>query len=115
MDDIEKSLDFYENIIGLELYGRNERCRRFNYDCFSLLLTAKTALKDDHYFHTKAKTEQKGNGFELIIVVDKLESVDERCQKYRIIPEVDIETYPWEMRGFKIADPDGYFSRITSK
>ena len=61
------------------------------------MLTAKTALEDDHYFHTRAKTEQKGNGFELIIVIDKLESVDERCQKYRIIPEVD-----WEMRGFKI-------------
>ncbi len=91
MNDIEKSLDFYGSIIGLELYGRNERCGRFNYDCFSLfiLLTAKTALEDDHYFHTRAKTEQKGNGFELIIVIDKLESVDERCQKYRIIPEVD--------------------------
>ncbi|MEI3612119.1 VOC family protein [Pseudogracilibacillus sp. SO30301A] len=115
VDDIEKSLDFYENIIGLELYGRNDRCGRFNYDCFSLLLTAKTTLEDKHYFLTKAKTEQKGNGFELIIVVDKLEDVYERCQKNHIIPEVDIETYPWAMRGFKIADPDGYFLRITSK
>lgn len=115
VDDIEKSLDFYENIIGLKLYGRNERCGRFNYDCFSLLITAKTALEKDHYFFTKAKTDIKGNGFELIIVVDELENVYERCRKHNILPEVEIEKYPWAMRGFKISDPDGYFLRITSK
>ena len=26
-----------------------------------------------------------------------------------------IQTYPWEMRGFKVVDPDGYFLRVTSK
>ncbi|MYL42100.1 MULTISPECIES: VOC family protein [Virgibacillus] len=38
--DIEESLRFYQDIIGLKLYGRNERCGRFKYDCFSLLITS---------------------------------------------------------------------------
>jgi lactoylglutathione lyase len=40
--DIEESLKFYQDIIGLELYGRNERSARFNYDCFSLLITSES-------------------------------------------------------------------------
>lgn len=113
--DIEESLDFYENIIGLELYGRSKRGARFNYDCFSLLLTAEEVLGDKHYFNNKAKSEIKGNGFEMIIVVDELEGVYQRCLDNNYPIEVEVEKYPWEMRGFKVADPDGYFIRITSK
>ncbi|MEW9108758.1 MAG: VOC family protein [Cytobacillus gottheilii] len=113
--DIEKSISFYQNIIGLELYGRSERSARFNYDCFSLLLTSETILADDHYFNKGVKGDMRGKGFEFIIVVEELESVYQRCMDYNYPIEVEIEKYPWEMRGFKIADPDGYFLRITSK
>ena len=113
--DIEKSLNFYENIIGLDLYGRSKRGARFNYDCFSLLLTSEEVLGEKHYFNNKAKSEIKGNGFEMIIVVDELEEVYQRCLDKDYPIEVEVEEYPWEMRGFKIADPDGYFIRITSE
>ncbi|RTR35417.1 VOC family protein [Robertmurraya yapensis] len=113
--DIEASIRFYQNIIGLELYGRNERSARFNYDCFSLLITSDTVLDDNHFFKDKAKSVVKGNGFEFIIVVDELEKVYERCLTYNYPIEVDLEKYHWDMRGFKIADPDGYFIRVTSK
>ncbi|PSL50730.1 putative glyoxalase superfamily protein PhnB [Salsuginibacillus halophilus] len=113
--DIEKSLSFYEEIIGLELQGRNERCGRFNYDCFSLLVTSDSVLDCNHYFNAAASSNVKGNGFELIIVVEQLEEVYQRCLKNHYPIEVDVETYPWGMRGFKVADPDGYFLRITSK
>lgn len=112
--DIEESLKFYQDIIGLELYGRNERSGRFNYDCFSLLLASEKVLEEEHYFN-KAHSDVKGNGFELIIVVDELEKVYERCLECNYPIEVETEKYPWDMRGFKILDPDGYFLRITSK
>ena len=113
--DIEESLKFYQDIIGLKMYGRNERCGRFNYDCFSLLITSESVLDEEHYFNKKAKSDSKGNGFELIIVVDELEKVYQRCLDNNYPIEVDVEEYPWKMRGFKLADPDGYFLRITSK
>ncbi|SER23873.1 VOC family protein [Piscibacillus halophilus] len=113
--DIEESLNFYQDIIGLELYGRGKRGARFNYDCFSLLLTSESALGDKHYFNNKAKSDIKGNGFELIIVVDELENVYQRCLDNNYPIEVEVEKYPWDMRGFKVADPDGYFIRITSE
>lgn len=113
--DIEKSINFYQDIIGLELYGRNERSARFNYDCFSLLITSESILTDNHFFNGKAKSAVKGNGFEFIIVVDKLEKVYKRCLDHEYPIEIDVEKYPWGMRGFKIADPDGYFLRITSE
>ncbi|WP_217587513.1 VOC family protein [Lentibacillus saliphilus] len=113
--DIEKSLNFYQDIIGLEMYDRNERCGRFNYDCFSLLITSESILDDQHYFNKKAKSPIKGNGFEFIIVVDELEEVYQRCLDNNYPIEVDVEKYPWGMRGFKVADPDGYYLRVTSK
>lgn len=113
--DIEKSLKFYQDIIGLKLHGRNKRCGRFNYDCFSLLITSESILEDEHYFNNKAKSNIKGNGFECIIVVDELEKVYQRCLDNNYPIEVDVEKYPWDMRGFKVADPDGYFLRITSE
>ncbi|WP_232698471.1 VOC family protein [Brevibacillus daliensis] len=113
--DIEKSLQFYQQIIGLELFGRNEVCGRFNYDCFSLLVTSDSILGENHYFTHTERNTSRGNGFELIIVVDLLEEVYERCRENNYPIEVEIEEYSWDMRGFKIVDPDGYFIRITSK
>jgi|SRR5699024_4388501 len=113
--DFEKSLHFYQDIIGLDVFNKNEKSARFNYDCFSLLITSDTILDSDHYFNNAAKSEVKGNGFELIIVVDRLEEVYQKCIDYNYPIEEEVETYPWEMRGFKIADPDGYFLRITSE
>ncbi|WP_019152562.1 VOC family protein [Robertmurraya massiliosenegalensis] len=113
--DIEESLTFYQNIIGLQLFGRNERSGRFNYDCFSLLVTSVSVLDEKHYFSRNTEVNMKGKGVEFIIVVDELERVYERCCKYNYPIEVEVEQYPWEMRGFKIIDPDGYFLRITSK
>lgn len=115
VQDFEKSLNFYQNVIGLELFNKGEGSARFNYDCFSLLITSDTTLNDGHYFKSSAKSEVKGNGFEFIIVVDKLEEVHQRCLDSNYPIEVGVETYPWGMRGFKIADPDGYFLRITSE
>ncbi|WP_026690486.1 VOC family protein [Alteribacter aurantiacus] len=112
--DIETSLSFYQEIVGLEMIGRNERCGRFNYDCFSLLVTADSVLDEEHYFNRTSGME-KGKGFELIIVVDHLEDVYERCLAHNYPIAVDIEEYEWGVRGFKLVDPDGYFLRVTSK
>lgn len=112
--DIEKSLAFYQDFVGLQLYGRNERCGRFNYDFFSLLITSDATLDGDHYFK-RSKSDLKGNGMELIIVVKDLEIVYQRCLENNYVIKVPIEKYDWGMRGFKIIDPDGYFLRITSE
>ncbi|PGV58272.1 VOC family protein [Bacillus cereus] len=111
--DIEKSLLFYEEIFGLKLYKRSMNAARFNHDQFSLLLANDSTLNANHYFYNRK--EMKGNGFELIIVVDRIEDVYERCKEKRCTIQEEIQTYPWEMRGFKVLDPDGYFLRITSE
>ena len=111
VNDIEKSLLFYEEVIGLKLYKRNMHAVRLNHDQFSLLLASDSTLNENHYF----TIEKKGNGFELIIVVDRIEDVYERCKEKRCTIQEEIQTYPWEMRGFKVVDPDGYFLRVTSK
>ncbi|PDZ52071.1 lactoylglutathione lyase [Bacillus sp. AFS094611] len=113
VNDIEKSLLFYEEVIGLQLYKRSMHGARFNHDQFSLLLVSDSRLNENHYFYNRK--EVKGNGFELIIVVNRIEEVYERCKENRCTIQEEIQTYSWEMRGFKIVDPDGYFLRITSE
>lgn len=34
---------------------------------------------------------------------------------FQLSIEVEMEEYAWDMRQFKVADPDGYFLRITSE
>ena len=113
VNDIEKSLLFYEEVIGLKLYKKGMHAARFNHDQFSLLLVNDSKLNENHYFYNRK--EMKGNGFELIIVVDRLEDVYERCKEKGCKIQEEIQTYSWEMRGFKVVDPDGYFLRITSE
>ncbi|MED2794628.1 VOC family protein [Bacillus wiedmannii] len=113
VNDIEKSLLFYEEVIGLQLYKRSMHAARFNHDQFSLLLATDSTLNENHYFYNQK--EMKGNGFELIIVVDRIEEVYDRCKEKRCTIQEEIQTYPWDMRGFKVVDPDGYFLRITSE
>ena len=50
VNDIEKSLLFYEEVIGLKLYKRNMPAARFNFDQFSLLLVSDSRLNENHYF-----------------------------------------------------------------
>ena len=50
VNDIEKSLLFYEEVIGLKLYKRNMHAARFNFDQFSLLLVSDSRLNENHYF-----------------------------------------------------------------
>ncbi|EMY5504606.1 VOC family protein [Bacillus sp. FSL L8-0642] len=113
VNDIEKSLLFYEEVIGLKLYKKGMHAARFNHDQFSLLLVNDSKLNENHYFYNRK--EMKGNGFELIIVVDRLEDVYERCKEKGCKIQEEIQTYSWETRGFKVVDPDGYFLRITSE
>ncbi|HHK5534835.1 TPA: VOC family protein [Bacillus mobilis] len=113
VNDIEKSLLFYEEVIGLKLYKRSMHGARFNHDQCSLLLVSDSTLNGNHYFYNRK--EMKGNGFELIIVVNRIEEVYDRCKEKRCTIQEEIQTYPWEMRGFKVVDLDGYFLRITSE
>ncbi|GGE77773.1 VOC family protein [Priestia taiwanensis] len=111
VEDIEKSLSFYEHIIGLKLYRRSEQFGRFNHDCFSLLIGLRSSLDETHYFNRHGK----GNGLEIIIAVSSLEEVYKRCVANKYSIETEIEDYSWGMSGFNIIDPDGYFLRITSE
>nr|WP_270608120.1 VOC family protein [Bacillus mobilis] len=51
VNDIEKSLLFYEEVISLQLYKRSMHGARFNHDQFSLLLVSDSRLNENHYFY----------------------------------------------------------------
>lgn len=53
VNDIEKSLLFYEEVIGFKLYKRNMHAVCFNHDQFSLLLASDSTLNENHYFYDR--------------------------------------------------------------
>ena len=115
VSDIERSYCFYKEILGLELFGRNEKSLRFNYESFSLLIASHDLLESNHYLKRERNVGSVGGGVELIVVVPSIEDIYRNCQEKRYPIEVGIESYEWGMRGFKLVDPDGYFIRVTSK
>ena len=111
--DLQKSVDFYKNVIQLELSSQNENSAMFKAENLNLLLTQEDVISSDHYF-SEIKTSQKGMGVEIILVVPDVQSYYQRICEMQIEVESELKQQEWGMTDFRLTDPDGYYLRITS-
>jgi len=111
--DLQKSVDFYQTAIQLELSSQNETSALLKSKNLNLLLTKEEVLSPHHYFagidHTR-----KGVGVEIIIVVEDVRGAYRRIRERNIAVESELKEQPWGMTDFRVIDPDGYYLRITS-
>jgi lactoylglutathione lyase len=113
VEDLKKSIRFYEDIIGLTFSKKNETGAMIKQDHFSLLLTYDNILDEKHYFK-KGGLHPKGKGVEVIIVSDDIEKLYNRVLEKDYPIESNLELQSWGMKDFRIVDPDGYYLRLTS-
>jgi lactoylglutathione lyase len=115
VNDIEKSVFFYQNLLKLELSQQGEKSVSFISDESFLLLTSIEALDDNHYFK-KHNFAKMGGGVEFIIITDQVEEVYKNIkQKNPNSIESDLKLQAWGMLDFRVIDPDGYYIRVSSK
>lgn len=111
--DLQRSVDFYKNVIQLELSSQNENSAMFKAENLNLLLTQEDVISNNHYF-SEIKTSRKGMGVEIILVVPDVQSYYQRICEMQIELESELKQREWGMTDFRLTDPDGYYLRITS-
>ncbi|WP_243387450.1 VOC family protein [Bacillus kexueae] len=111
--DLQRSVDFYKNVIQLELSSQNESSAMFKAENINLLLTQEDVISENHYFR-EIKTSRKGLGVEIILVVPDVQSYYQRICEMQIDLESELKQQEWGMTDFRLTDPDGYYLRITS-
>ncbi|KAB2331733.1 MULTISPECIES: VOC family protein [Bacillaceae] len=115
VNDIEKSIFFYQNLLKLELSQQGEKSVSFISNESFLLLTSIEVLDDNHYFK-KHNFAKMGGGVEFIIITDQVEEIYKNIkQKNPNSIESDLKLQTWGMLDFRVIDPDGYYIRVSSK
>ena len=112
--DIEASIRFYE-ALGFHVTRRWEDWVRLDRDGAELVLMGDAYIRGhDHYFTPYLDRSPRGVGVEVSIEVADVDGVyaATRAAGLRIVKP--IQDRAWKARDFRLADPDGFFIRITS-
>jgi lactoylglutathione lyase len=72
------------------------------------------AVEGPHYFTPEIGRFPRGTGVEISIEVEDVDALYERARTLGVDIVKPIQDRPWKARDFRIADPDGYFLRITT-
>lgn len=117
VDDIHKMVDFYKNVIGLEIDWNGEGpYAEFKHEGIRFSMFERKELP--HLLGTSPEFPKKLNGtFELAINVGDPKNVDVKYND--IISKGGKEVYPprdepWNMRSAMITDPEGNIIEIAS-
>jgi catechol 2,3-dioxygenase-like lactoylglutathione lyase family enzyme len=112
--DFEKSLAFYA-ALGFSVVRRWEYWARLDRDGADLVLQGDAYVRGkDHYFTPYMDRSPRGVGVEVVVEVADVDEVYAAAKAAGLQIVKDIQDRPWKARDFRLADPDGFFIRITS-
>jgi lactoylglutathione lyase len=115
--DLERSLMFYRDVL------------EFTVDCARVSSVTRTyipivngpvrlglgsleQLGTDHYFHSESPAG-RGVGVEIVLEVSDLFWYASRAEAAGVMLE-PVQLRPWGLTDFRLADPDGYYIRVTT-
>jgi len=114
VSDVERSLAFYRKL-GFSVAKRWEDWVLMRRGTIGLTLQGDAhAVAGPHYFTPEIGRFPRGTGVEISIQVDDVDAEHIRARSANLNIVKPIQDRPWGARDFRLADPDGYFLRITS-
>jgi lactoylglutathione lyase len=114
VSDVERSIAFYR-ALGFEVARRWEDWVPLRRGEIKLTLQGDAhAVEGPHYFTPDIGRFPRGTGVEVSIQVDDVDALYAAAEAARLNVVKPIQDRPWHGRDFRLADPDGYFLRITS-
>ena len=112
--DVEASIRFYE-ALGFRVTRRWEDWVRLDRDGAELVLMGDAYIRGhDHYFAPYLDRLPRGVGVEVSVEVADVDAVYAAAQAAGLRIVKPIQDRDWKARDFRLADPDGFFVRITS-
>jgi len=114
--DLDRSVAFYERVLGLALERREADYASLRGGELVLGLGAVAALperRDGPGFSQERLRGDRGAGAELVLEVDDLEAALHRVERTGHPLAEALRRRPWGLRDFRLVDPDGYYWRVT--
>ncbi len=114
VSDVERSLAFYKSL-GFDVEKRYEDWILLRRGDIKLALQGDAhAIAGPHYFTPHIQRTPRGTGVEISIQVADVDAEYIRARTAGLNIVKSLQDRPWKARDFRVADPDGYFLRITS-
>ena len=118
VDDVEASVAFYTGVLGFEVTRRGVDYVSLRRGLVVLGLGPVAKLPetgDGPGFSRQRLAGDRGAGVEIVLELDRLSEVTalhERCRRRGVVAEA-LQLRPWGLHDFRLADPDGYYLRVT--
>ena len=114
VSDVDRSIDFYA-VLGFHVAKRWEDWILLRRGETRLGLQGDAhAVEGPHYFTPDIGRRPRGTGVEVSVQVDDVDATYATVLAAGLNVVKPIQDRTWRARDFRVADPDGYFIRITS-
>lgn len=114
--DVDVSILFYCDILGFQVQRHDADYTSLRNGTVVLGLgpAAKLPISEGHFTQYKLESEP-GVGVEIVLEVDDVHALYTHVRKtdYPVIEPLMAQ--PWGLTDFRLADPDGYYLRLTSR
>lgn len=115
VEDLDRAIAFYCGVLGFALLRRDEGYASVGRGDVTLGLGPIAKLPDVGGYFTRPRLQaNRGLGVEIVLeaadVAEEFERV--RATGYPLLD--DLQDRPWGLADFRLADPDGYYLRVTS-
>jgi lactoylglutathione lyase len=117
VSDRDKSVDFYTSVLGFEVRRLDGSYAMLTYGDVVLGLGRQADLPETGEgpgFTQQRLALDHGAGVEIVLETPDLEALYERVQRSGYQLAAPMQDRPWGLRDFRVADPDGYYLRITT-
>jgi len=115
VDDPQKSVAFYTDVLGFKIASSHERYWSLQRDSIVIGIGYTEKLVEGHYFRPEILTTRKGLGIEIVFEVDDIKAFYEAVKATGYSIHEELTERKWGLTDFRIADPDGYYLRPTSR
>ena len=115
VESLDASIAFYTGVLAFDLRRRSDDYASLRHGPVVLGLgpVAKLpATGGPGFSQARLHAGGKGAGVEIVLETDDLTAVYDRCAAAGVVVE-PLQERPWGLTDFRIADPDGYYLRIT--
>ncbi len=116
VEDMATSIAFYTQVLAFEV-TRNEPEDYASLRLGNAVLGIGPVAKlpeEGGYFGRDISFHRRGLGVEIVLEVDDVDEWHARVEASGHPILESLQDRPWGLRDFRIADPDGYYLRITS-